>query len=516
VTDRVRTVARITAAAIVEYIAAAKSARGRGLRLRLETLLAALGGPATASADELLEEVGRALAAGGPDRMWLALAVLSGELPDQAAVRRACRTVALDGPQAALAAIVAGAGRAIPDDGGRRWPRVEVVADAVVVDLHHTARALFATGIQRVARESARRWQHDHDVILLGWTPGYTALRRLSPSDIERALYGAGTEGETISDGGDIVVPWHSTYVAPELPAEPGRVERFHALVRYSGNRSSVIGFDCVPMTTAETVEGGMGSAFAHYLSAVAQVDRLAAISEASAVEFRGWRAMLKGAGLTGPEITPVSLPVEVPPLTEDALRTARERLSVAGMPMVLVVGSHEPRKNHRAVLHAAELLWRERAQFSLLFVGGNSWNSASFLSGLHGLQALSRPVHALTALSDDLLWAAYRLARCTVFTSLNEGFGLPVAESLASGTPVITSNFGSMREIAEAGGVLLVDPRDDHAIAQALKRLLTDDDLHAELTRQANARPRRTWDQYAAEAWDYLVLGLPPDHAGD
>jgi glycosyltransferase involved in cell wall biosynthesis len=514
VTSQVRTPARITAAAIAERLSTGRSARSRELRLRLETVLATFDGPKAASTTELVEAVGRALAAGGTDRVWLALAVLSGELPDQWAVRRVCRTLDLDGPLVALTAIIAGAGPAAPEDGGRKWPRVEVVTDAVVVDLHHTARALFATGIQRVARESARRWQRDHDVILLGWTPGYTALRRLSLSDIGRALYGADKEGGAISDGGDIVVPWRSSYVAPELPAEPVRVERFHALVRYSGNQSAVIGFDCVPMTTAETVADGMGSAFACYLSAVAQTDRLAAISEAAAVEFRGWRAMLKGAGFTGPEITPVPLPVEVPSLTEEALRSARDRLSVAGMPMVLVVGSHEPRKNHRAVLHAAELLWREGAQFSLLFVGGNSWNSASFLSELQRLQALSRPVHALTALTDDLLWAAYRLARCTVFTSLNEGFGLPVAESLASGTPVITSNFGSMREIAEPGGALLVDPRDDHDIAQALKRLLTDDHLHSELTRQANARPRRTWDQYAAEAWDYLVLGIQPDGA--
>jgi len=511
-TDLARTPARITAATIAEYITAAKSARSRGLRLRLETVLATLGGPPATGIGELLEGVGRALAIGSPDRMWLALSVLSGELPDQAAVRRSCRTVELDGPLAALAAIVAAADRLAPHERGRKWPRVEVVAGAVVVDLHHTARALFATGIQRVARESAKRWQRDHDVVLVGWTPGYTALRRLSPSDIERALHGSETDDATSADGGDILVPWQSTYVAPELPAEPWRVERFHTLVRYSGNQSSVIGFDCVPMTTAETAEEGMGAAFACYLSAVAQTDRVAAISEAVAVEFRGWRAMLKGAGFAGPEITPIPLPGGVPPLAEETLRTAREHLPVAGMPLVLVVGSHEPRKNHRAILHAAELLWREGLEFSMLFVGGNSWNSATFSTALHGLQALNRPVHALTALSDDLLWAAYRIARCTVFTSLNEGFGLPVAESLASGTPVITSNFGSMREIAEPGGALLVDPRDDHDISRALKRLLTDDDLHAALTRQAFARPQRTWDQYAAEAWDYLVCGIRPD----
>ena len=68
------------------------------------------------------------------------------------------------------------------------------------------------------------------------------------------------------------------------------------------------------------------------------------------------------------------------------------------------------------------------------------------------------------------------------------------------------TSDFGSMREIGAPGGALLVDPRDDHAIARALATLLTDDLEHARLSREAAARPARTWDDYAAETWSFLV----------
>ena len=70
-------------------------------------------------------------------------------------------------------------------------------------------------------------------------------------------------------------------------------------------------------------------------------------------------------------------------------------------------------------------------------------------------------------------------MARFTVFPSLNEGFGLPLAESLACGTPAVTSDFGSMREIVDGGGgALLVDPRDDHSVADGMRSLLTDDGL--------------------------------------
>jgi len=128
--------------------------------------------------------------------------------------------------------------------------------------------------------------------------------------------------------------------------------------------------------------------------------------------------------------------------------------------------------------------------------------------------------VQLITALPDDLLWAAYRLARCMVFPSLNEGFGLPVAEALAIGTPVITSDFGSMREIAAEGGALLVDPRDDADLRQAMRILICDDDVHARLSQEAAMRSTRTWEQYAADTWAYLVDGrldsppLDPDAA--
>ena len=82
--------------------------------------------------------------------------------------------------------------------------------------------------------------------------------------------------------------------------------------------------------------------------------------------------------------------------------------------------------------------------------------------------------------------------------------------ESLAAGTPVITSRFGSMAELAEGGGALTVDPRDDHDLRDAMRALLTDDALHLRLREEAAARPPRTWDTYAAELAAFLLDPLP------
>ncbi|SCX51757.1 Glycosyl transferases group 1 [Klenkia marina] len=438
-----------------------------------------------------------------PDEVWLALAVLQAELPELEDVVRQVRRIRLDGPEVVLQDLVLRAGlrrlrRRLPE------PRVEVVTDEVLVDLEHTSRTSLATGIQRVARETARRWARDHDVVLVGWE-GQRALRRLDRGESARALHG--TEAPSGERGtADLVVPWGATYLLPELAPERDRTSRLAALARHARTRTGVIGFDCVPISSAETTDAGVSESFANNLVAVRDFTTVAAISEAAAIEYRGWRHMLSAIGRSGPTIDPVVLPVEPVDASEEGLVWARDELRTGTLPVVLCVGTHEPRKNHLAVLHACELLWRDGVRFSLAFIGGHAWNSRAFDQTLSSLRAQGRPVQNFSSVTDDQLWAAYRASRCVVFPSLNEGFGLPIAEALACGTPIVTSDFGSMAQIASAGGAELVDPRDDASIRDGLRRVLVDEDHYQELRKAAAARPRRTWDEYARDTWQHLA----------
>ena len=480
----------------------------RALAGRIETLLVALEMRPPPTGGGALQAVERALQDGGPHEAWLALAVLTARLPMPAQVAELVRESRLDGPLRSLGAAFC---RAAPAD-GTPWPQVEVVSGQVLVDVHDTSRNPVPTGIQRVARQATSRWQQDHEIVLIGWTTGFTAYRRLNAAERDAVLLGHRPLPEDPSPGArDVLVPWKCIHLVPELPAELEQAPRYQTVASYSRSRSGLIGFDCVPIMAAETTVPGMSSFFAGYLAAAAKVNRIATISEAAAIEYRGWRAMLVGAGQAGPDIRCVPLPVQATVPGAAALAQARDLLAIGSLPVVLSVGSHEPRKNHLALLHAAEVLWRQGLAFSLVFVGGNSWNSAEFEAQVKSLQAANRPVQTVRALPDELLWAAYRLAYCTVFASLHEGFGLPVAESLASGTPVITSNFGSMADIASQGGALLVNPRDDDSLTDALRQLLTDRPLRDRLAAQAATIPTRSWDQYAAEVWAYLVDGQAP-----
>ena len=104
--------------------------------------------------------------------------------------------------------------------------------------------------------------------------------------------------------------------------------------------------------------------------------------------------------------------------------------------------------------------------------------------------------VHELGRLTDLELVEAYRRCDMVVFASLYEGFGLPILEAQAMGRPVITSNFGAMREAA-GDGALLVDPYSVEAIREAILRIKREPELREELV----AKGLRNVERFRAEA---------------
>jgi glycosyltransferase involved in cell wall biosynthesis len=454
--------------------------------------------------------------------VWFAIAVLSAQLPLEDQVIDAHRRAAAGGLLAALHDHL-GSGRLLR----RLIPvifhrTIEIVDEQIVVDVGHTSEVEFATGIQRVVREIIGRWETRPEVIFAGWTLDRTALRRLERSEQDQALTGnvvkpTGSQFVklralvTARRQQTVLIPRRGNYLLPELSLERESLFRIAAFAQFSGAETGAVGFDAVPISSSETVNYLVSGGFAAYLATIKHFDRIVVISEAAAVEYRGWRDMLVGTGIKGPEISVISLPssVSVPSDSEHALESARAEFITAGVPLVLCVGSHEPRKNHLAVLHSAEILWREGLQFSLVFVGGNSWSSGVFNLRVAELQRAGRPIRAEKSVTDEQLWALYRLARFTVFPSFNEGYGLPVAESLTAGTPVLTSNFGATLSTIAGGGGLGVDPRNQGDITNGIRRLLTDDRFLGELAAEARKTPAHTtWEDYAEQVWGYLLDG--------
>jgi alpha-1,3-rhamnosyl/mannosyltransferase len=90
-------------------------------------------------------------------------------------------------------------------------------------------------------------------------------------------------------------------------------------------------------------------------------------------------------------------------------------------------------------------------------------------------------------------------------YPSLYEGFGFPIAQAMAAGVPVITSNVSSLPEVA-AGAALLVDPLSTTELRDALERVLTSPSLAKELSIKGRERAKHfNWDRCARETWDFF-----------
>jgi glycosyltransferase involved in cell wall biosynthesis len=178
------------------------------------------------------------------------------------------------------------------------------------------------------------------------------------------------------------------------------------------------------------------------------------------------------------------------------------------GRPVIMLPGRPEPHKNLRASLQAAERLWLEGHDFEIVMFKGRENDASGVGVTIARLRSQGRPITTLGYVTDDEMWSWFRQATFVVFASLHEGYGLPIAEALACGTPVITANFGSQREIAERGGCVMVDPRNDTELTDAIRLLLTDHDRLAALRAEISGRPSRSWDRYARSLWSFLVEG--------
>lgn len=427
------------------------------------------------------------------DVAYLLLAVILERIPKPAEVVSANREWRLDGASSLLSRLVRKAPRR------RRFGQGIRVSSGMLVDVHDTARQPFTTGIQRVVRSTLPILARSHDLELIAWTEHYASIRSVTPGEASWAL-GGGT-GVRSPRAPELIVPFRATYLLPEIAVNRRRATAMHSIAEFSGSKTIAIGHDCIAVTTAETTGPGMPAGFSRYLAALAHFNAVLPTSEAARVEFAGWKAMLEGAGIGGPALDVVGLPVSKSvEVTAERVERTRAELKLGNNPVVLAVGSHEPRKNHLVLLHACELAWRRGAQFTLVMVGGNAWNAEEFRRVVKESRMRGRRVVTLTAASDQTVTSLYRIARFSVFPSLNEGFGLPIVESIAQGTPVVTSNFGSMRELAEGVGGVLIDPRDEHALSDVIVTLLTDDELLASLGERTAGLRHRGWNEYAQD----------------
>lgn len=178
-----------------------------------------------------------------------------------------------------------------------------------------------------------------------------------------------------------------------------------------------------------------------------------------------------------------------------------RDRAVFRALParFALYVGTIEPRKNLVRLLQAFAQLWHGGVvPHKLVFVGQRGWKDEPVFRAVESLE-LQEAVLFLGYVPRETLIALYNLAEALVFPSLYEGFGLPVVEAMACGTPVITSRNSSLGEISGEAAEF-VEPTSIESIAAALRRVLNDPTRQEELSHQGLAQASRYSWAVAAE----------------
>jgi alpha-1,2-rhamnosyltransferase len=173
--------------------------------------------------------------------------------------------------------------------------------------------------------------------------------------------------------------------------------------------------------------------------------DAFVCISQATADALREFAA---AEGLTDglPPIGVFPLGTKLTPATSEP--RAEVATVFAKAAPFLMVGTIEPRKNHALVLDAFERFWVAGGTAALVVIGRRGWQCEATLRRFTALAAAGRPFTHIGDATDADLHYAYRHARCLIFPSVAEGFGLPIVEALAQGLPAIASDIPVHREV--------------------------------------------------------------------
>ncbi len=224
---------------------------------------------------------------------------------------------------------------------------------------------------------------------------------------------------------------------------------------------------DVIPLNTPEYTSpraarfhASMLEQTARYAAGLIATTRFAQKSIETELERRG-----------APKLPAIALPLPVPSIFHEP---PDPDPALAGITYFVICGSIELRKNHLMLLEVWKRLYQRFGQACprLIVVGSKGWQGDLILDRLKHAGEVSGRIHVLQGLSTPALKRLMSGARALLMPSMIEGFGMPIAEANAIGTPVIASDIPAHREVG-GPGVIFVDPLDgpgwEHAIVSAL-----------------------------------------------
>jgi glycosyltransferase involved in cell wall biosynthesis len=183
-----------------------------------------------------------------------------------------------------------------------------------------------------------------------------------------------------------------------------------------------------------------------------------------------------------------------------EAKKTIANRHGIRSPFFLYLSRLEHPAKNHVRLINAFNRFKCEtKSEWKLVF-GGSDWHGAGMIHEAIRRSPFSSDIQPLGFVANSDLPTLLRAADVFVYPSLFEGFGLPPIEAMACGTPVISSNRGSLREVV-GDSAMIVNPENETELKQQLKKLATNPDLREELSLAGIAHSQKfDWKRAAAE----------------
>jgi glycosyltransferase involved in cell wall biosynthesis len=274
--------------------------------------------------------------------------------------------------------------------------------------------------------------------------------------------------------------------LVPEVFDNPRRLAFFREISDADLKQFRFIVFDMLPLTHPQYFWAGTG--IYEYFKLLRRAEYCGFISEDTRQDYyRRTRRMPANGGV-------------VLPLGCDALGP-RPATPALNRPLSFsVIGTVEPRKNHRLVLEAFEPLLRSVPGLTLSFVGRMGWVSPEFNQKIQALA--SDPTSGFrffSAPGDRELRESIEASRATLYLSAGEGYGLPPVESLWVGTPVIASNTSPSLKPFGSTGIHVVEPLDVENTRKAILAFV-DDKYANQKALEAFGMRLQTWQRFAEE----------------
>jgi len=190
--------------------------------------------------------------------------------------------------------------------------------------------------------------------------------------------------------------------------------------------------------------------------------------------------------------------------IDEQTKKETVQRLT-GGVPYFIFVGSAHKRKNVERIMQAFDQFREKYTNFKFVFAGSNKYWDKDIKKTYNALKHKSDII--LTGyLSTEEMNRVISSALALVYSSLFEGFGIPILEGFAARVPVITSNITSMPEVA-GDAALLVNPFSTEEIVNAMEQIATDEQLRKKLIQLGEERKRTfSWDKSAQRFWEMIL----------